>query len=144
GRASAEPTSGVALVWPAAGVTFAWYLTALCEEAGERWKEIGWATALTLLVSWYLNIMSGLSGPISVVFPVGNLIASLLSAWIYLRWGPSVGFHLTGLRDVLVLAGASLVGGTLSSVIGPLYMVFVDGTVPPPFWQLTARTAGST
>ncbi|GMA39012.1 ATP-binding protein [Mobilicoccus caccae] len=139
GRMTVAPETGLALVWPAAGVAFVWFLTTAAAGGTLRANGSSLVTVAILVITTPLNIASGLAPSYAFVFALGNAAAGFFAAWAYRLARPRGAFDLTRLRHVPALLGASLAAGFGSALWGPLYSVVVTGADPELLWHSIAR-----
>jgi PAS domain S-box-containing protein len=120
-----EPTDGVALFWPAAGVSSG-ILIALGSSA--RWTVVVGVVAATIAA----NLLGDRNIWSSVFFAVANAGDTVIIAGLIHRFCGSP-FELNELRRVLALFAATAAGASLSGFAGTVgFVLFHGSTVSPP------------
>ena len=116
-------TDGVAVFWPAAGVSAG----VLIAFGGRARLPVAVGTMAATIVA---NLMGDRNFASTVVFALSNAGEAMLTAWlIEHRFGRS--FNLGRLRDVLGLVAAAIIGTAASGVGGIVgFKVFQGSTVP--------------
>ncbi|TQS39940.1 MASE1 domain-containing protein, partial [Cryptosporangium phraense] len=132
GRVTVMDGTNLSMVWPAAGVAAAWF----CARRSTRWV---WMDVLALVaVTVVVNLATGASPAMAVVFVVANLtqiavFVSLLARWRPRLWGAGGTEPLSRLGDLWALLAAAVVSTGCGAGLGSLGM-----------WLLTDAYAAST
>jgi PAS domain S-box-containing protein len=123
-----EPADVGAVFWPAAGVAF-WILSALGSVV--RWPVVVGVVAGTIAA----NLLGDRNIWNSVFSGVANAGEAVIVAGLIHRFCRSP-FELKELREVLALFGATIVGTSLSGVVGTIAFVSFYGSAasPPVIW----------
>ena len=124
GRLSA--VSGVAVVWPAAGVAAAW--SSVQRAPGTRWSQRWLDVLLLTAVTVGVNAATG-AGPVLVAgFVTTNLLQAELFAVLRRRWFSARDTAL-GTRQLAALLAATTVACAVATVGGTLVLA-LDGSAP--------------
>ena len=123
-----EPADGVAVFWPAAGVASG-ILIALGSAA--RWPVVVGVVAATIAA----NLLGDRNIWSSVFSAVANAGEAVIVAGLIHRFCGSP-FELNELRRVLALFAATVVGTSLSGIVGTVGFVLFHGSAasPPVIW----------
>jgi PAS domain S-box-containing protein len=119
-----EPVDGVAVFWPAAGVASG-IMIALGSAA--RWPVVIGVVAATIAA----NLLGDRNIGNSVFSAVANAGEAVIVAGLIHRFGGSP-FQLNELRRVLALFAATVVGTSLSGIVGTVGFVLLQGSLASP------------
>ena len=127
GRTTVMDGTSLSLVWPAAGVSAAWF--AVQRDAGTRWLD----TALLALATWSLNVATGASALLALFFVAANLVqvevfVLLLRRWCPQLWGSRGRDPLTGTRTLGRMLGAAVVATSAGALLGPTAAALAAGS----------------
>lgn len=131
GRLTVMDGTNLSMVWPAAGVLVLWFCAQ--RNARIRWVDVAALVVITLVV----NVATGASDRLAVVFVVANLSQIGLFMWLLRRWQPSLwgaggDRPLSRLRDLWALLGAAAASTAVGAALGTTGMWLISGTLP---WQ---------
>jgi PAS domain S-box-containing protein len=126
GRQTVMDGTNLSMVWPAAGVLVLWFCTQ--RQARARWADVAALVAITVVV----NLATGASGRLVVVFVLANLAQIALFLWLFRWWQPALWGaggrqQMTRLRDLWVLLGAATASTGLGATIGTTGMWMING-----------------
>jgi PAS domain S-box-containing protein len=126
GRLTVMDGTNLSMVWPAAGVLVLWFCAQ--RQARARWADVVALVAITVVV----NLATGASGRLAVVFVLANLAQITLFMWLFRCWQPALWGAggrqaLTRLRDLWVLLGAATVSTGLGASIGTTGLWLIHG-----------------
>lgn len=134
GRQAVVPGSGLALVWPAAGVAAAWL-------AVTGWRRGLVVDVLCLFaLTWAVFVLTGGTSSVALTLAVATVVQTLVFGVLISRWFPAWwGFGseppagVARLRDLGILLAAALAAAAVSALVGPgaliLYVSDADWTV---------------
>ena len=143
GRTTIMDGTSLSLVWPAAGVSAAWF--AVQRDAGTRRL----AVALLALLTWSLNVATGAGPVLAAFFVLANFLqvevfVVLLRRWCPHLWGAGGREPLTGTRTLARLLGAALVATAAGGLIGPTAAALAAGAwswLPIAVWMVRNSVA---
>ncbi|MHA7179210.1 sensor histidine kinase [Arthrobacter sp. MDB2-24] len=123
GRHSTLESSGLALVWPAAGINFLWGLW-----ASRSRRDLTIALTATVPVLAAVNLSTGLSVALALAVALGSVAQTAVAAYFFRRLVPALRVQSVGeyLRLGVIALGACSVGA-LFIVVG----VALEGSVEP-------------
>ncbi|GAA1166163.1 ATP-binding protein [Nocardioides aquiterrae] len=129
GRQAMLDGSGLALVWPAAGVAAAWL-------AANGWSRWTWLDAVVLFaLSAAVNTLTGASPGLAFGLAFATVLQTLVFGLLIMRWCPGWwGFGtepppgVERVRDLGYLAAAALLAAVASAVVGPAAVLSVADT----------------
>lgn|GEM_PF-662445 len=118
GRLTVAPDTGIALIWPAAGVGVLWVFVAAKKRVGVLSAVVGVG-----VVSGVINALTGTGGYIGVFFAVSNAAQSW-AALIILRYtqrrlGRSTWWRMRSVTDIVALGAATMGGVGVALLIAP-------------------------
>ncbi|MFG1928909.1 ATP-binding protein [Cryptosporangium sp. NPDC048952] len=132
GRATVMDGTNLSMIWPAAGVAVVWF----CARRSTRW--IGVDAAALVAVTVVVNVHTGASAAMAIVFVVANLaqvavFLLLLARWRPLLWGAGGTEPLSRLGDLWAVLAAAVVSTACGAGLGSAGM-----------WLVTDAYAAST
>lgn len=132
--------SKIALVWPAAGVGFAWILMAMLSGRGRR--DVTTALTGMAVATYVLHVWTGVGPASALAFCAGNIGQASVAAYLY-RGHSEAARALTpaldGRQQLFRLCLASAVGGVVGALGGPLVTQFEAHLGPELLWQAALR-----
>ncbi|WP_104116223.1 ATP-binding protein [Arthrobacter sp. B1805] len=123
GRNTNLESSGLALVWPAAGINFLWGLW-----ASRTRRDFAIALGCTVPILAVVNLVTGLSAVLALSVAFGSLAQTALSVYFFRRFVPTLSVRTVG--EYLRLGGVAI--GACS--VGALFIVAgsaLDGAAEP-------------
>ncbi|MEV0901293.1 ATP-binding protein [Actinoplanes sp. NPDC049802] len=126
GRQTVMDGTNLSMVWPAAGVLVVWFCAQ--RHARARWADVAALVAITVTV----NLATGASGRLTVVFLLANLAQIGLFLWLFRCWQPALWIadgrqELTRLRDLWLLLGAATASTGVGAAIGTTGLWLING-----------------
>ncbi|GAB1646466.1 hypothetical protein KRMM14A1259_68890 [Krasilnikovia sp. MM14-A1259] len=114
GRMTVIDGSGMALVWPAAGVAVVWFCVQ--RHARTRWVDV---CALSL-IALAGNVATGVAVPAGVVLAAANLVQAVVFVWLLGRWRPTLwgadgNARLSAPRDLAYLLAVTVVAAAAAA-----------------------------
>ncbi|RZU53561.1 PAS domain-containing protein [Krasilnikovia cinnamomea] len=134
GRMTVIEGSGLALVWPAAGVAVVWF--SVQRRSRTRWVDVCALTVIALVG----NAATGIALMPSAVLAGANLVQAMVFVWLLGRWRPFLwgaggSARLSAPRDLAYVLGATLAAAAASGAVG-LTGLWVAGG--PASWLMVA------
>ncbi|MCM4078252.1 diguanylate cyclase domain-containing protein [Paractinoplanes hotanensis] len=134
GRLTVMDATNLSLVWPAAGVSAAWFLA----QYRSRWRVLD-VLALSV-VTVVVNTATGASLTLAVWFVLANVLQAGLFAYLVQRWLPHLWAAggeapLTRTHELWRLIAAAVLGTGAGALLGPTGVWVVNGTYS---WPATA------
>ncbi|GAA4711063.1 ATP-binding protein [Nocardioides conyzicola] len=124
GRQAVVEGSGLALVWPAAGVAAAW----LAVTGWRRWVVVD--SLGVLVLTWGVYVATGTSAGIAIALAIAMVVQALVFGLLVSRWCPAWwGFGaepppgVQRLRELGVLLAAAFASAVVSALVGPVAVI---------------------
>ncbi|WP_337062363.1 GGDEF domain-containing protein [Kineococcus sp. G2] len=124
GRASVPEGAAVAVLWPAAGVGFAWLARSWSDPRARRRD-----TVLLLGSGAAAQLLSGQAAAAALLMAASGAVHALTACWVHHHLQPR-GFRLRSPRDVWVLLLAATTGALAGAVVGIPAVTLTLGAEP--------------
>jgi diguanylate cyclase (GGDEF)-like protein/PAS domain S-box-containing protein len=132
GRATRLPGSELALVWPAAGVSFLWLAS-----SWSRPRALVVDVGLLAVVTIGVTLTTGTSVVLAIVLGPANVVQAGVGCWVYrrLRAGDS-GWSVRQVEHLWALLLAGTAGALAAGLIGPSAIAEVQGSPVLRTWGI--------
>ena len=124
GRQAVVDGSGLALVWPAAGVAAAW----LAVSGWQRWVIVD--SVGVFVLTWGVHVATGTAADIAIALALAMVVQALVFGLLISRWCPTWwGFGsepppgVQRLRELGYLLTAALASAVVSALVGPVAVI---------------------
>jgi diguanylate cyclase (GGDEF)-like protein len=134
GRLTVMDETNLSLVWPAAGVSAAWFLA----QYRSRWRALDVLALSTVTV--VVNTATGASPALAAWFVLANVVQAGVFAYLVIRWLPHLWAaggeaQLTRTHELWRLTAAAVLGTGAGALLGPTGVWVVNGAYS---WPATA------